>query len=124
MLPCAHRFHRACVDVWLYRNPACPTCRQPALPAAAHTPLHGHRLDRDQPVVVYEAGGVYRFSAGRGTRPVRPLVSLSVVPVLGGGGDDGNGDVTETGIELGRERERERARAREGDDSGEMEGEG
>lgn len=27
MLPCMHRYHRACIDRWLARSPACPVCK-------------------------------------------------------------------------------------------------
>merc|ERR1712232_111508 len=27
VLPCMHRYHRACIDQWLVRSPACPVCK-------------------------------------------------------------------------------------------------
>lgn len=30
-LECAHSFHNECIDVWLWRKRACPTCRVPAV---------------------------------------------------------------------------------------------
>jgi len=27
ILPCCHRYHRACIDVWLGRNRHCPICK-------------------------------------------------------------------------------------------------
>jgi hypothetical protein len=29
LIPCAHRFHVQCIDVWLSSNNTCPYCRSP-----------------------------------------------------------------------------------------------
>jgi len=34
ILPCLHRYHRACIDTWLHRNGTCPICK--------------HRVDADE----------------------------------------------------------------------------
>ena len=30
-LGCGHKFHRKCVEPWLFENPNCPMCRNHAL---------------------------------------------------------------------------------------------
>ncbi|PAA56154.1 hypothetical protein BOX15_Mlig004706g1 [Macrostomum lignano] len=36
-LPCGHGYHRACIDDWLMRSCACPSCNRPADPALLNT---------------------------------------------------------------------------------------
>ena len=30
LLPCMHRYHKACIDAWLLRSDECPACKHPA----------------------------------------------------------------------------------------------
>ncbi|MQM14122.1 hypothetical protein Taro_047054 [Colocasia esculenta] len=42
ILPCGHRFHVACVDMWLASHPTCPSCHQnlvPGDPAGSADPV-------------------------------------------------------------------------------------
>jgi hypothetical protein len=27
-LPCEHKYHKKCIDKWIFKNPTCPTCRK------------------------------------------------------------------------------------------------
>ena len=82
MLPCAHRFHRACVSLWVRRHGKCPLCKVPAriadLTALAHGKSKTSSAATEAATVVVEGGGQRGSGDECGPNDLNPTARVGV----------------------------------------------